>query len=310
MKSVLKLGQRILWLLLAQLPINLMAQPEIIPLFKETVPLNIACNQSESADSTKEGRPSHYRKVQSPRLCIWKSMKPGKKNKAVLVIPGGGYQFVSFENEGRRIAERFQNEGYDVFVLIYRLPSAICQKEPMWAPLTDAMEALKQVQEQGYETVAVLGFSAGGHLAATLCTLFDKNPYHSPVKPPDLACLVYPVISMEEWTHKGSRKNLLGKDTTKSNLELFSPHLQVSAKTPPILLVHSIDDQSVPYQNSELLFKAMLEKKVHASLYLYPTGGHGYGIGRITRPEAPDWIPSCLDFFEQYARFSLNTLKK
>ena len=279
------------------------AQPEEYLLYQdENIPLNKGCSLIEKTDSTKEGRPSRIRNIQTPRMAYWKSIKSNTKKLALLVIPGGGYSYVSYENEGRKIAERFQNEGFDVDVLKYRLPNALCQNNPAWVPLTDAMTALELIQNRGYEKVGVIGFSAGGHLAASLATLYDKNPFKAAITPPSYCCLLYPVISFKAFHHTGSRKHLLGKDTSEAMLQQFSLESQINTKTPPVLLIHSADDQTVDYQNSEIFFSNLLKKKIHAEIHLFPFGGHGYGLGKTERPEAPEWIELATDFFDRFYR--------
>ncbi len=278
-----------------------LAQTEILPIYPDgKIPLNKNCGVAEKVDTTTGGHPNHIRNVRKPEIWYWKSMKPHKKRVAVLIIPGGGYEFLSVENEGRKVAEKVLNEGYDAFVLKHRLPDETCMESPAWVPLTDAMAGLQKIRSYGYEKIGVIGFSAGGHVAGSLITLFDKNPHFPAVTPPDFACLVYPVISFSESVDMDSRKRLIGSDTTNPLVKQFSLENQVSPKTPPAILVHSVDDQAVSYINSELFFQAALKQKVHAEIHLYPSGGHGFGIGKVDHHETPDWMPLTMFFFDRY----------
>jgi acetyl esterase/lipase len=289
-----------LFSLLIQLTINSLAQHDEINLYPNgKIILNSPCGAKEKIDTTDEGRPRYIHKVTEPKLWFYKTFKPNPKKVALLVLPGGGFGMVSIENEGRKVAERFQSEGFDIYVLKYRTPSSECQTEKQWAPLSDAMTALELIRKQGYEKIGVVGFSAGGHLGAQLATLFDSNPHVPAISPPDFCCLVYPVISMKESPHEGSRRNLL-PDTSKKWVELFSCEKQINAKTPPVLLIHSIDDEVVSYQHSELFFSSLLKKKVHAEIHLFPFGGHAFGIGKSYKPESPEWINLAVDFFNQF----------
>ena len=278
------------------------AQPEVVGVYPGgKVLLAKACALKEKVDTATSGRPLFFSKVTLPEMHYYKTYKPNPRRTAILVIAGGSYQFVSIDNEGRKVAERLQSEGYDVYVLKYRPPLADCQTEPSWVPLTDAMAAIDVIRKRGHERVGVMGFSAGGHLAASLSTLYNQNPHFQAIAPPDFCCLVYPVISMEENQHKATLKNLLQADSTsKAKLALFSLNQQVNPKTPPTLLIHSVDDEVVPYQQSELYFESLLKNKVHAEIHLFPLGGHGYGLGKTERPEAPEWINLAIDFFERF----------
>lgn len=198
------------------------------------------------------------------------------------------------------MGERFSKEGYDVFVLLYRLPEPDCQTTPKWVPLTDAMNALQLIWDRQYQKVGLVGFSAGGHLASCLSTLMDKNPHRTAVQPVNAACLVYPVIDLATYKHTGSRKKLLGADTNSTGMiELFSTQNQVHPKTPPTILIHSMDDKAVPWQNSMLYTEALHKQGVKAALHLFPKGGHGFGMGKPEKSESPDWVPLVLDFFKE-----------
>lgn len=273
------------------------AQTEILPLYPDgKIPLAKACSLIEVFDTTEDGRPNFHKNITKPELYNWKTYKPNPKRNAVLVIPGGSYSFVSMENEGRKVAERLASEGFEVFVLKYRLPNPECVLHKEWVPLTDAMNALERIRKLGFLNVGVIGFSAGGHLAGSLMLLSKRNPYAAPIEPPTYTCLLYPAISFYNYPDMGSRKNLLGPNPVDSIVQRFSLEKQIVKKVPPILLIHSIDDEIVAYQNSELLFGELIKQKSHAEIHLFPLGGHGYGIGSVEKKEAPNWLPLFLDF--------------
>jgi acetyl esterase/lipase len=277
------------------------AQTEILPLYSNgKIPLQQNCASAEKTDTTADGHPDRIYHVQKPEMWYWKTMKPQKKRVAVLIIPGGGYSFISMENEGRKVAQRLLNEGYDAFVLKYRLPDDACSQFKSWVPLTDAMAAVQKIRGYGYEKIGLIGFSAGGHLAGSLITMSYKNPHYPAVAPPDFACLVYPVVSLSEASHKGTRTALIGMDTAGPLPQQFSVEKQIGPKTPPTILIHSVDDSIVSYLHSELFFQASMRNKVHAEIHLYPSGGHGYGLGKMDNTEAPDWMPLTMFFFDRY----------
>jgi acetyl esterase/lipase len=278
------------------------AQVKVIPLYPlHSIPLSQPCLHQEIIDTTKTGLPDRISKVSEPRIWLYPAKKKEDRGKkALLVLPGGGYSFVSVENEGRKMGERFSKAGYDVVVLIYRLPVSDCQTDSKWVPLTDAMNALQWIWNQKYAKVGLIGFSAGGHLAASLSTLMEKNPHRPSLPQVNAACLVYPVIDFETYTHTMSRKKLLGADTSSAGfLREFSLQHQVNAKTPPSVLIHSADDKTVPWQNSLLYTEALQKAGVKAEFHLYPSGGHGFGLGKSERDDAPDWVPLALQFFKK-----------
>jgi acetyl esterase/lipase len=297
----------------------MLGQIKEIPLYPagKEIPLSRACAEVEKMDTAKGGIPGRFSKVQTPRLVFFpakpanspkakskahaKSPKPLiSKAPALLVVPGGGYSFVSYENEGRQMGERFSAEGFDVYVLVYRLPLPECQTESKWVPLTDAMTASEYLRGLGYNHLFVLGFSAGGHLASSLLTLADRNPWHTPVPQPTAACLVYPVIDMDHYQHTGSRRKLLGADTNSAWQSLFSTQKQVKAGVAPTILIHASDDKAVAWQNALLFTEALQQVGTKAELHLFPEGGHGFGIGPANRKVAPDWVPLTVRFFKKF----------
>jgi len=209
----------------------------------------------------------------------------------VIICPGGGYGRLSMEKEGREAALWLNTLGISAFVLKYRLGSNSYQHP---APLQDVQRAMLLVRHKSSQwkldtaKIGVLGFSAGGHLASTLGTHFDKL-YYQPNDEidkanhlrPNFMLLIYPVISMQEVNaHTGSRKNLLGENPTQELKDLLSNEMQVTAQTPPTFLTHACDDATVPVGNSISFFTALRTYKIPAEMHIYPYGGHGYGMRR------------------------------
>ena len=195
---------------------------------------------------------------------------PNKKPLATVIIcPGGGYGILASEHEGRQFARFLNEHNIAGAVLLYRMPAG--QPE---IPLEDAqrtMEILKHGETQwGIDTakIGVMGFSAGGNLAANIAVRFS----------PAFAVLYYPVITSEDkLCHIGSFRSLTGSND-KSLWDKYSAEKHVSRKTPPTLLFHSSDDKAVPIQNSELFLQALRDSGVDGELVIYPTGGHGWGF--------------------------------
>jgi len=193
---------------------------------------------------------------------------------AVLVIPGGGYSGVAMGHEGDSIARAFNKIGVAAFVLKYRLPSDSIMVDKTIGPLQDAQTAL-----------VTIGFSAGGHLASTLGTHFDKPAIEDKENislRPDFMALIYPVITFGAYAHVGSRENLIGKSPSQQLIDLYSNEKQVTAETPPTFLVQAEDDNVVPVQNALLFYDALLQNKIKAEMHIYPAGGHGFGLHNTT----------------------------
>jgi acetyl esterase/lipase len=243
---------------------------------------------------------SYVRAVAAPELRVF---RPERSNgRAILVVPGGAYWFVSVVNEGVDLAPLLTARGYTVFVLTYRLPGE------GWAarsdvPLQDAQRAMRVVRSRaaqyGLETakIAALGFSAGGHLAATLATRHAERTY-SPLDAADQLAtrpwatgLIYPVITLRDpWTHKLSRRLLLGERPTAEQIDRRSAQLHVDDSTPPLFLCHALDDIDVPVENTLEMLNAMRAAKRPVEAHLLQEGGHAFGIGRPGTPSA-QWIP-------------------
>lgn len=209
--------------------------------------------------------------------------KPEKPNGAAVVIcPGGGYGGLVTGAEGHGIATWLNRYGITGVVLEYRLPGG----RP-YVPILDAQRAIRTVRANakawGIDSakVGIMGFSAGGHLASTAGTHFDDgdpkadDPVDRNSCRPDFTILVYPVISMGEKGHGGSRTNLLGKNPDAKLVELFSNEKQVTAKTPPAFLAHAKDDKVVVPDNSKLFHEALQAHKVPSKYLELASGGHG-----------------------------------
>lgn len=264
-----------------------------------TILLARPCTIPESMEYTDDGRPRYLHHVTIPQLYFFKSNSKKQAKGALLIFPGGGYGIISIENEGRKVAERFHNEGFDVFVLKYRTPNFHCQEHAEWAALTDAMVATERIKNLGYSFLGIIGFSAGGHLAASVSTIAGKNPWNKKWVRPDVVCLVYPVISMQSEVHAGSKDNLL-PEGNQDLTALFSLENQVHAQTPPTLIIHATDDEVVSFRHAEWYFHALIKEKIPSALHLFPSGGHAFGIGPLHKPDAPDWIPLALPFFSLF----------
>ncbi|MBP1676672.1 MAG: putative xylanase [Bacteroidetes bacterium] len=204
---------------------------------------------------------------------------------AVLICPGGGYSGVSQIKEGSEIARWFNNLGVTAFVLYYRMPNGHHA-----IPLKDAQTGLSIIYKNAKKwnidrkKIGIMGFSAGGHLAATAGTHFKSKQQR-----PAFMILGYPVVTMDAtFTHGGSRRNLLGENPTDDIVKLYSNELQVTKKTPPTFIVHAKDDGAVPIANSERLLNALQEKGVSAELQVYDLGGHGFGMRKKGIP-ADNW---------------------
>jgi acetyl esterase/lipase len=230
--------------------------------------------------------------ISRPRMAVFRPARPN--GAAVLITPGGGYNWVVVDKEGYEMARLLAARGVTAFVLFYRLPHEGWASGPN-TPLADAQRAIRLIRHQAprygidSKRVCAMGFSAGGHLCADLMTRFGTKVY-APVDPadrlsarPDAAAPIYPVVSMSlPVAHAGSRKNLVGENASPERERAHSPHLNVPADAPPAFLLHAEDDASVVVENSLLLRAALLARKVPVETHLFADGGHGFGL-RLAR---------------------------
>ncbi|RZK88378.1 MAG: alpha/beta hydrolase [Hymenobacter sp.] len=248
--------------------------------------------------SVTEGVGVRISNVVQPTLTVYLPAREKANGTSVIICPGGGYARLAIDHEGYDVAKRLNEMGVAAFVLKYRLPNGQSQPDPSIAPLLDAQQALRLVREQAAkynlnpERIGLMGFSAGGHLAATAGTHFGQpvgdNPGPALVRPAFLV-LLYPVISFSDsLKHAGSRENLLGTSPSADQVKLYSNELQVTTQTPPTFLVHAEDDQTVPVQNSIVFYQALRRHNVPAEMHLYPKGGHGFGMNNKTTKD--QWV--------------------
>jgi acetyl esterase/lipase len=242
------------------------------------------------------------RRISNPTLDMYPAPAAIANGTAIIICPGGGYSALAIKHEGSEVAAWLNSLGITAFVLKYRLPDNAIMKDKTIGPLQDAQEAVRLVRRNARKwninpaKIGVMGFSAGGHLAASVATRYNEKVYESadPTNArPDFSLLIYPVISMDSLiTHLGSRNNLLGEKPVPDLVKRFSNELQVNENTPPAFLVHSIDDNAVPVQNSIAYALALKKYKIPAELHIYEKGGHGYGLGRSKDTES-SWPEAC-----------------
>jgi acetyl esterase/lipase len=234
---------------------------------------------------------------------------PAKATGAAMVIcPGGGYAHLA-PHEGNDYALWLNQHGVTCFVLKYRLGSSGYRHPAM---LQDAARAVRLVRSRAADwkidpkRVGIMGSSAGGHLASTLMTHFDSgntnatDPVERQSSRPDLGILCYPVITMGEYTHKGSRNNLLGTHPSPELVRLLSNELQVTTNTPPCFIWTTFEDKTVPMENTLLFAEALRKHHVPFDLHVYQKGGHGMGLKDKPPFANPHpWAGDCLFWLRQ-----------
>lgn len=240
------------------------------------------------------GDQEHIVVRQSPSIVAMFPPDDRSSGAAVIVCPGGGYSILAFEKEGLEIGRWLNERGIAAFCLKYR-----CGGPPNGhpAPLDDARRAMRLVRSRTAEwrldpdKVGIMGFSAGGHLAACTSTLGDEgnpeadDPIERYKSRPDFSLLVYPVISMaDDVTHGGSRQTLLGEAPSSQLIERLSADHQVNKQTPPAFLVHASDDRPVPVENSLRYYRALIAHDLPAEMHIFASGGHGFGMRPTGQP--------------------------
>jgi acetyl esterase/lipase len=286
------------WLLLGS-AFSCLAQADTTPplsLEQETVPLwtdkELGNTQAENSEKRNERGPndSSVSNINRPTLTVYHPTSMKNTGTGIVICPGGGYGSVVIDKEGHDVARWLTSQGVTAGVLKYR-----CGGGPNLhpVPMIDARRAIQVLRSHSNDwkivpdRIGIMGFSAGGHLAATIATDPDTDV--------NFAALIYPVISMaDSITHPGSKKNLLGASPADSLVHQMSRDEQVTSSTCPVFLVHASDGKAVSIENSLRFYQACIAKGVPAEMHLYPNGGHGFGLFRGRRPseEWPDQMKS------------------
>ncbi len=281
--------------------LNAAYSQKIIKLWPEEIPFSSGVIGAE--EITDRG---HVQNIQDPTITVYLPEKENATGAAVVICPGGGYRLLAINHEGHDVAKWFNEFGVIGIVVKNRLPTSDNITNKSEVALIDAQRAVRMTRyyasDWGIQTdkIGIMGFSAGGHLASTVGTQFDKgisnskDPIQKLSSRPDFMILMYPVISMsEDFMHKGSMKNLLGENPTEEQMLRFSNEKQVTADTPPTILIHSSDDKGVLVANSIKFYEALFQNGVSAELHIFNSGRHGFGLGRNDGSSHNMWKENC-----------------
>ena len=234
---------------------------------------NGAPNSNELKGDEQEMDNGRVSNIKNPDITVYRAEHPN--GMAEIMWPGGGYARLANNHEGHDMAPWFNTQGITYVVLKYRMPNGHNE-----VPFSDVEQAIRLVRQHAAEwninpaKVGIMGASAGGHLASTLATHYTSKETR-----PDFQILLYPVITMDaNFTHAGSRENLITKNPSADLIAKYSNELQVNAQTPQAFIALSSDDKAVLPQNSINYYLALLKHNVPATMHIYPTGGHGWGF--------------------------------
>ncbi len=237
--------------------------------------------------------------VTVPTLSVYRAEGENSK-RAMIVLPGGGYEVESIEAEGRQIAENLASQGITAAVLKYRLPLIEASDHPHLVPLTDARRAISlmksMAEEYGFDPgkVGIMGFSAGGHLATATSVLTSKRPDENP----DFSALIYAVTTIEPENRKWLEETLFHRPMTETEVCQYSLVDNVDAATPPTFLAHAFDDEVVPISESEVYATALRAVGQDVEVHYFAQGGHGFGPGRNDDGTA-QWLGLLADWIKR-----------
>lgn len=275
-----------------------------LPLYPQGIP-NAKVAENREREEPNAAVDSVAFDVSEPSITLFLAPEDRSTGVAVIICPGGGYHALLTKREGSDVARAFNKLGVTAIVLHYRLPNDRIMVDRSIGPLQDLQQAIKTVRERAGEwridsnSIGVMGFSAGGHLAATAGThhadVYVENPENTSLRP-DFMLLINPVISfMDSVGHTGSRANLLGDQPSDKQIFYFSNELYVDAMTPPTFLVHSGADEVVSVENSVYFYQALRQHRIEAGLHIYAKGEHGF----LTAPSFDEWFGRCTYWMKQ-----------
>jgi len=242
---------------------------------------NQDCDLNKKDRIVESNGSTYIYEVKDPELWYYPSANKSVNKPAVLVIPGGGYTYLSITNEGISIAEWLNELGIDAFMLKHRLPNNYKGKCKLEVAFQDALNAIELIRNNSKNwdinpnNLGVIGFSAGGHLASSISTKGESS-----INKPDFSILVYPVITMDYSNQTWTFKSLFGDNPNKEIIYRYSNDLNVNKDTPPTILIHSNDDVGTPPENSLKYYSALRKFNIPAAIHIWEDGGHGYGLAK------------------------------
>ncbi len=276
---------------------------EIIPLWPGVPPGGVGLKlEAKIVERSTDIAAFHDRVVTNVGIPLLQVFRPDRPDGSALIIaPGGGYVRIVLDKEGIECARRFTASGITVFMLRYRLPGEgwVNGRE---VPLQDVQRAMRIVRAgaQGFgidpNRVGVVGFSAGGHVAASLATKFSDKVYQAidsidaQDAKPSFVALMYPVITMTQGAHPGSRTLLLGPNPSDALIDAYSCEKKVTKQTPPCFICFAADDATVPpMENGLAMFQALRSAEVPAEMHIFDKGSHGFGLRLAKGMPASAW---------------------
>jgi len=270
---------------------------EVIDLWEGSPPYSKP-NTLEEYVKESWGVPCYFN-VTNPTLTIFPA-RGENSGRAMIILPGGGYEVESFVAEGRQIAEYLSSHGITAAVLKYRLPLVEASEQPHLVPLTDARRAISLMKStartRGFDPskVGIMGFSAGGHLATAASVFMSEKEDENP----DFSALIYPVTTLEPENRKWLEETLFHRPMTAEEQQQYTLVDNVTAETPPAFLLHSYDDDDVPISESIVYAEALTEVGQDVEVHFFAKGGHGFGPGRA-EDGTDQWLGLLADWIQR-----------